>query len=138
MLYAVPNGGNRNIVTARKLKAEGVKPGVPDVCLPVPRGDYHGLYVEMKRQKGGVVSPEQKAWLQALKGQGYRAEVCKGAAEAWDVIREYIQAQPNFAQNCPRERFQRGEDENGHRRYCGAGGWRFGAKNQRRANPNMP
>lgn len=46
----------------------------------------------MKRQKGGTVSPEQKAWIQALNGQGYRAEVCKGATEAWDVIREYVQA----------------------------------------------
>lgn len=92
MLFHTPNGGNRNVITAKKLKAEGVKPGVPDLCLPVPRGGYHGLFIEMKRQKGGVVSPEQKAWLQALNALGYRAEVCKGAAEAWDVIREYVQA----------------------------------------------
>ena len=92
MLYAVPNGGNRNVITAKKLKAEGVKPGVPDMCLPVPRGGHHGLYVEMKRQKGGQVSAEQKAWIAALRGQGYRAEVCKGATEAWEVIREYVQA----------------------------------------------
>ena len=90
MLYAVPNGGNRNIITARKLKAEGVKPGVPDLCLPVPRGEYHGLYVEMKRQKKSSISPEQVQWIAALRGQGYRAEICLGAAAAWEVIQEYV------------------------------------------------
>lgn len=92
MLFAVPNGGDRNMLVAKKLKAEGVKKGVPDLCLPIPRGVYHGLFIELKRQKGGVISPEQKAWIAALRGQGYRAEVCKGATEAWDVIREYVQA----------------------------------------------
>ena len=90
MLYAVPNGGNRNVITARKLKAEGVKPGVPDLCLPVPRDGYHGLYVEMKRQKGGTVSADQKAWIKALQGQGYMAAVCKGAADAWSLIHDYL------------------------------------------------
>lgn len=92
MLYAVPNGGDRNMLVAKKLKAEGVKPGVPDLCLPIARGGYHGLYIELKRQKKSQISPEQIAWLQELNGQGYRAEVCKGAKEAWDVILEYVQA----------------------------------------------
>lgn len=92
MLYAIPNGGDRNMLVAKKLKAEGVKPGVPDLCLPIARGGYHGLYIELKRQKKSQISPEQTAWLQALNGQGYRAEVCKGSTEAWDVIREYVQA----------------------------------------------
>lgn len=92
MLYAIPNGSERNVIVGRKLKAEGVKKGVPDLCLPVPRGGYHGLYVEMKRQKRSQTSAEQKAWIAALKALGYRAEVCKGATEAWDVIREYVQA----------------------------------------------
>lgn len=90
MLYAIPNGGNRNVVTAKKLKAEGVKAGVPDLCLPVPRGNYHGLYIELKRTKGGSVSAEQTRWMDALRGQGYRAEVCKGAEEAWNCIKDYI------------------------------------------------
>lgn len=92
MLYAIPNGGDRHPAVAAKMKAEGVKKGVPDLCLCLPRGGYHGLFIELKRQKGGQVSAEQKAWISALRGQGYRAEVCKGAAEAWDVIREYVQA----------------------------------------------
>ena len=66
MLFHIPNGGNRNIITAKKLKAEGVKKGVPDLCLPIPRGEHHGLFVELKKQKGGTTSPEQKAWIGAL------------------------------------------------------------------------
>ena len=56
LLYAIPNGGKRAIKTAIALKAQGVKSGVPDMCLPVARGGYHGLYIELKRQKGGTVS----------------------------------------------------------------------------------
>ena len=92
MLYAVPNGSERNVIVGRKLKAEGVKKGVPDLCLPVPRGGFHGLYIEMKRQKKSQISPEQIAWLKALQEQGYRAEMCLGAAAAWEVIQEYMRA----------------------------------------------
>lgn len=92
MLYSIPNGGKRSRITGAILKREGQKKGVPDLCLPVPRGGYHGLYIELKRQRKSQISPEQVAWLQSLKGQGYRAEMCLGAAAAWDVIREYIQA----------------------------------------------
>ena len=51
LLYHIPNGGKRDRIVAAKLKAQGVKPGVPDLCLPVPRGKYHGLYIEMKDGK---------------------------------------------------------------------------------------
>jgi hypothetical protein len=90
MLFAVPNGGNRNIITARKLKAEGVKPGVPDLFLSVARGGYHGLYIELKRQKKSSISPEQVQWIADLRAQGYRAEICLGAAAAWEVIADYM------------------------------------------------
>ena len=90
LLYAVPNGGQRHPAIASKLKAEGVKPGVPDLCLPVPRCGCHGLYIELKRIKGSTTSDEQKAWISALQGQGYRAVVCKGADEAWSVIQAYL------------------------------------------------
>jgi hypothetical protein len=90
LLYAIPNGGKRHIGTAKKLCAEGVKSGVPDLCLPVARGGYHGLYVELKRSKGGTVSSQQASWIAALQGQGYRACVCRGADEAMAVILEYM------------------------------------------------
>jgi len=89
LLHAIPNGGHRNKATAGKLKAEGVKSGVPDLCLPVPMGDWHGLYVEMKAHKGRV-SDEQRQWLMALRAHGYRAEVCVGADAAWRMICEYL------------------------------------------------
>ena len=90
MLYAIPNGGKRAIKTAVALKKQGVKRGVPDMCLPVSRGGYHGLYIELKRQKGGVVSETQKSWIAALNTQGYKAIVCHGAEEAIEQIRGYL------------------------------------------------
>ena len=90
LLYAIPNGGKRAIKTAIALKAQGVKSGVPDMCLPVARNGYHGLYIELKRQKGGTVSETQKSWITALAGQGYKAVVCKGAEEAIGTIKNYL------------------------------------------------
>lgn len=48
LMYHIPNGGSRNRLEAANLKKQGVKSGVPDICLPVARGAYHGLYIEMK------------------------------------------------------------------------------------------
>ena len=88
LMYHVPNGGSRNTAEARRLKAQGVKPGVPDICLPVPRGKYHGLYIELKRQRGGKISSLQKIWLTALAGQGYKCLVCFGAEDAeWEIVK---------------------------------------------------
>ena len=90
LMHAIPNGGSRNPIEAAHLKAQGVKAGIPDIFLPVPRGRFHGLYIEMKRRKGGRVSVEQKKMLLALQGQGYKAEVCRGWEEARDTICEYL------------------------------------------------
>lgn len=90
LLHAIPNGGSRNPIEARHLKEQGVKPGIPDVFLPVARGGYHGLYIEMKRRKGGRVSVEQKKMILALRDQGFRAEVCEGWEAARDTICEYL------------------------------------------------
>jgi hypothetical protein len=89
-LAAVPNGGHRAISVAKRLKAEGVKPGYPDVLLDVARGGYHGLRVELKRTKGGAVSGEQRDWHNWLWEQGYCISVCKGWEEARDVIVKYL------------------------------------------------
>ena len=90
LLHAIPNGGKRDKVTAARLKEEGVKAGVPDLCLPVPRGGKHGLYIEMKRRKGGKVSPDQLQWLDDLMHQGYECHVCRGCDEARETILEYL------------------------------------------------
>lgn len=89
LMYAVPNGGKRSITTAARLKKEGVKPGVPDICLPVPHGRYHGLYIEMKidRNKPSV---NQRWWIEQLQRQGYKVNVCYGWGEAVKAITEYM------------------------------------------------
>ncbi len=89
LLFAIPNGGHRHKAVAAKMVAEGVKRGVPDVCLPVPRGDHHGLYIEMKYGRNGT-SPDQDAWLEALAGQGYKTAVCYSFEAAQRVITEYL------------------------------------------------
>lgn len=91
MLFHIPNGGTRNKREAVHLKEMGVQAGVPDLFLPVPRNGFHGLFIEMKRNaKTARVSPEQKAWIQALTDQGYRAVVCYGFEQARDAIVEYL------------------------------------------------
>lgn len=89
LLHHVPNGGKRDKVTAALLKAEGVKSGVPDVCLPVARGGYHGLYIEMKAGKNKL-SVNQETWLKQLTLQGYCTAVCYGWHEAAEVITKYL------------------------------------------------
>lgn len=90
LMYHIPNGGKRNITTAKRLKAEGVKPGVPDIHLPVARGGYHGLYIELKKQIGGKTTENQENWIEALRKQGYYVLVCKGWKEASDAILKYL------------------------------------------------
>lgn len=70
-------------------KAMGVKKGVPDLCLPVPRGPYHGLYIEMKNETGRA-SEEQKWWGGELEYQGYYWAVCNGWERAVEVIEWYL------------------------------------------------
>ena len=89
-LSATPNGGMRNIVVAKKLKREGVRKGFPDLTLPVPRHGKFGLYIEMKKVKGAKPSAEQSDWIEFLRAQGYRAEVCYGFDEARVVINGYL------------------------------------------------
>jgi hypothetical protein len=81
LLYAVPNGGDRNLRVARKLKAEGVLAGVADLCLPAARRGYHGLYLEMKSEEG-VATKEQKEFLRSVSGEGYCAVIAQGVDEA--------------------------------------------------------
>lgn len=92
LLHAIPNGGLRSKRTAAALKRTGVKPGVPDLCLPIARGGFHGLYVEMKRRTGGRVEPEQKAWHARLAAEGYHVAVCRGHEQAIAVLRDYLAA----------------------------------------------
>ena len=89
LLYAVPNGGDRNLRVARKLKAEGVLAGVADLCLPAARRGYHGLYLEMKAEDG-VATKEQKEFLRGVSEEGYCAVIAQGVDEAKSTLEWYI------------------------------------------------
>jgi hypothetical protein len=84
-IFAIPNGGARSPATAARLKVEGVFSGVPDLFIPAWR-----LWIEMKRTKGGSVSPEQKDWIKYLEEVGYCVKVCKGAEDAKGQIQAFF------------------------------------------------
>lgn len=92
-IFAIPNGGLRNKLTASRLKLEGVKSGVPDLFLPVAGNNFHGLFIEMKRLKGGVLSTNQKKWKLLLEEENYLVEVAKGFEEAKKIIIDYLEQQ---------------------------------------------
>lgn len=104
-MFAIPNGGLRDKITAGNLKREGVKAGVPDIFLPIPRGGYHGLFVEMKRREtrkagrrkasvvdraAGSTSHVQDDWIARLRARGYGAASAIGYEAARDLIRQYL------------------------------------------------
>lgn len=90
LLHHIPNGGSRNRAEAVNLKAQGVKSGVPDLCLPVPMKEYHGLYIEMKYGKN-TISDNQDRWLHWLSGLGYFTAVCYSADAAIETIAKYLE-----------------------------------------------
>lgn len=105
-LYAIPNGARTSQSVANRLKAEGMKAGVPDLCLPFPittnpkalfnyQTDtvkiFHGLYIEMKsKDTKGRVSTVQKEWLEYLDSVGYKVAVAWTAEEAIQIIEDYL------------------------------------------------
>lgn len=94
LVFAIPNGGQRNVVVARKLKAEGVRPGVPDLFLPVARGIWHGLFIEMKRRDGGELKPTQRRVHRQLLDQNYDVRVCLGWKDAVRTALTYLGYRP--------------------------------------------
>jgi hypothetical protein len=95
LLHAIPNGGQRNKIVAAKLKAQGVQAGVPDLCLPVARHGFHGLYLEGKRPasagvRAGTTSDSQDQWIANLREEGYRVQVFFGWQEAAKILTEYL------------------------------------------------
>ena len=92
LMFHVPNGGSRNRIEAAKLKRQGVRAGVPDICLPVARGGFHGLFVELKYGRNKATD-RQMAWLDALRSQGYLAVECVGWDTAREVITKYLKGE---------------------------------------------
>ena len=90
LMFAIPNGGQRNASTAAKLKKEGVKAGIPDLHLPIARGKYSSLFIEMKIGKNRATK-HQLSMMQALEEAGNRCVVCYGAKEAIAQTLAYLQ-----------------------------------------------
>lgn len=89
LLFAVPNGGRRDPVTGARLKAEGVVAGVADLLLLIPRGDKHGMCIEMKTKKGRQ-SPAQKEWHAKVEAFGYDYQVCRTFEDFVQIIENYL------------------------------------------------
>ena len=95
--YSIPNGGHRHKAVAAKMKAEGVKSGVPDICLPClgtfeDEFGFYGasaLYIEMKVGRNKPTA-NQEHWIEGLRKLDNRVEVCYSADEAWNVIMDYL------------------------------------------------
>lgn len=90
LLYHIPNEGKRSRANGRRMVAEGLKKGVPDICLPVARGGSHGLYIELKRTKDWKITKEQESWMRELMEQGYEVGLCIGWEKAAEMIRNYL------------------------------------------------
>lgn len=88
-IFAIPNGGFRHKAVAAKLQIEGVRSGIPDLFLPVASSGYHGMFIEMKTEKGRATE-NQKLWIERLLSLGYLAVVCKGWHDAANQVSEYL------------------------------------------------
>lgn len=88
-LFHCPNGGKRDAVTGGQMRALGVKPGVPDLLLPIEAHGYNGLAIEMKSATGST-TPDQDRWLATLKDNGWLVHVCRSAEAARSAVVEYL------------------------------------------------
>jgi len=91
-LFAIPNGGSRNIKEAAHMKQQGVKSGVSDYMLAYPTDIYHGLWIELKRANRALsrLTEEQANWLALCERVGYATVVAYGADSAIRAIEEYL------------------------------------------------
>lgn len=89
-MFAVNNGLRLRPATALRARRAGTRKGVADVCLPAPRRGFHGLWIEMKRLRGGRLEPEQRAFGEAMLRQGYLFKVCNGWEQARMEIEAYL------------------------------------------------
>lgn len=96
--HAIPNGGSRGsnqkdaMRVGAMLRATGVKAGVVDCLLPVKRGQWSGLYLEMKKPgKIKQVSAEQKRFMEFVESQGFATLVCDNWLDAWIAVKQYLE-----------------------------------------------
>lgn len=87
-IFAIPNGGLRNVIVASQMKREGVKKGVSDVFVSLPSAHYHGFYVEFKSSKGALTD-EQAEFCQRMTHVGFLCQVFSDAREAYETVKQY-------------------------------------------------
>ena len=88
MLHCSLNGVKLSGTQAKIAKGQGMLSGVPDLFLPVPKNGFHGLFIEMKSEKGRIT--ENQHWfLTNAEGLGYKTAVCYSAKEAISAIQAY-------------------------------------------------
>ncbi|HCG8859895.1 TPA: VRR-NUC domain-containing protein [Vibrio parahaemolyticus] len=97
LAFAVPNGGHRTKRAAQLMPYEGQKKGTPDICIPDPRGKYHGMFLEVKTDKG-TASKEQKAKAELYRKRGYYVVIAKGFVQCMEELAKYYDL-PEF-DNC--------------------------------------
>lgn len=86
----IPNEGKRSAAYAAQMKRMGLAKGFPDLFIPVAASGFHGLFIELKRDRRAKATEPQKAWLEYLNSAGYRSTVCYGADEAMAEIEKYF------------------------------------------------
>ena len=89
LAFAIPNGGYRTPRTGATLKREGVRAGVPDVFVAIPKPPYAGLWLEFKTPTGKA-SPAQRQYLHILKAVGYQTAIVRGLDEAIGIATQYL------------------------------------------------
>ncbi len=89
LLLHIPNEGKRSKAAGAALKRQGLRKGVPDLFLPVPRGIYPGLWIELKVGRNKPTK-EQKWWLEKLQAKGYKCRICYSWEEAAETIKNYL------------------------------------------------
>lgn len=88
-LFAIPNGGRREIKEAMRLKKAGVKRGIPDLFLAYPMMRFHGMFIEMKSKKGQL-SPEQKEYHRIFKDHDFHVVTCRSSLDALYESKRYL------------------------------------------------
>lgn len=89
MLFSIPNGGFRTIRNAKIIKAEGVVAGVADLFLAMPNKDFHGLFIEMKTDKGRQ-QLTQKMFETNVKANGYNYQIVRSFDEFQELVNSYL------------------------------------------------
>ena len=90
MLFHIPNEGIRLGRMGARMKREGIVRGVADLCLCIPRGKFHALYIEMKKP-GNYQTPDQKTWQKNAEKYGNCYVVCKSLDEFRDAVKNYLE-----------------------------------------------